>query len=395
MGRPVIVSACRTPIGKFQGSLATLKATELGALAVAEAVSRAGIAPDQVEEVLMGCVLPAGLGQNPARQALRGAGIPDAVGAFTINKVCGSGLKAVMLAAQAIKAGDLTCAVAGGMESMTNAPYYLPSARAGQRLGHTELVDGMICDGLWDIYNDFHMGITAELVVDKYEVSREQQDEFAVASHQKAVAAQAAGKFDNEIFAVELKDRKGNVTMFDRDEGPRAETTLESLAKLRPAFKRDGGSVTAGNASTINDGASALVVMDEDAANALGKKPIARITGYATGGMAPEWVMMAPEVAVKKVCTLLSCNPQDFDLIELNEAFASQGVALTGVLDLDPEKLNVHGGAIALGHPIGASGARVLTTLIHALADRGLSRGIAGLCLGGGNAVALAVEMVN
>jgi acetyl-CoA C-acetyltransferase len=395
MGRPVIVSACRTPIGKFQGSLATLKATELGALAVAEAVTRAGIAPDQVEEVLMGCVLPAGLGQNPARQALRGAGIPDAVGAFTINKVCGSGLKAVMLAAQAIKAGDLTCAVAGGMESMTNAPYYLPSARAGQRLGHTELVDGMIRDGLWDIYNDFHMGITAELVVDKYEVSREQQDEFALASHQKAVAAQAAGKFDNEIFAVELKDRKGNVTMFDRDEGPRAETTLESLAKLRPAFKRDGGSVTAGNASTINDGASALVVMDEDAANALGKKPIARITGYATGGMAPEWVMMAPEVAVKKVCALLSCNPQDFDLIELNEAFASQGVALTGVLDLDPEKLNVHGGAIALGHPIGASGARVLTTLIHALADRGLSRGLAGLCLGGGNAVALAVEMVN
>ena len=395
MGRPVIVSACRTPIGKFQGSLATLKATELGALAVAAAVTRAGIAPDQVEEVLMGCVLPAGLGQNPARQALRGAGIPDAVGAFTINKVCGSGLKAVMLAAQAIKAGDLTCAVAGGMESMTNAPYYLPSARAGQRLGHTELVDGMIRDGLWDIYNDFHMGITAELVVDKYEVSREQQDEFALASHQKAVAAQAAGKFDNEIFAVELKDRKGNVTMFDRDEGPRAETTLESLAKLRPAFKRDGGSVTAGNASTINDGASALVVMDEDAANALGKKPIARITGYATGGMAPEWVMMAPEVAVKKVCTLLSCNPQDFDLIELNEAFASQGVALTGVLDLDPEKLNVHGGAIALGHPIGASGARVLTTLIHALADRGLSRGLAGLCLGGGNAVALAVEMVN
>jgi acetyl-CoA C-acetyltransferase len=281
------------------------------------------------------------------------------------------------------------------MESMTNAPYYLPSARAGQRLGHAELVDGMIRDGLWDVYNDFHMGITAELVVDKYDITREQQDEFAAESHRKAVAAQTAGKFDKELFSVELKDRKGNVTMFEKDEGPRADVTVEGLSGLRPAFKRDGGTVTPGNASTINDGASALVVMDEDAAAAAGATPIARILGYATGGMAPEWVMMAPEVAVKKVCTLLSCNPQDFDLIELNEAFASQGVALTRTLDLDPAKLNVHGGAIALGHPIGASGARVLTTLIHALSDRGLSRGLAGLCLGGGNAVALAVEMVN
>jgi len=395
MGQPVIVSACRTPIGKFQGALSGLRATELGALAVAEALRRASVPPDRVEEVLMGCVLPAGLGQNPARQALLGAGIPNSVGATTINKVCGSGLKSVMLAAQAIKAGDLTCAVAGGMESMTNAPYYLPQARAGQRLGHGEIVDGMIRDGLWDVYNDFHMGMTAELVADKYEVSREEQDAYAVGSHQKAVAAQAGGKFDAELIGVEVKDRKGKVSTFTVDEGPRGDSTTESLAKLRPAFKREGGTVTAGNASTINDGASALVVMDEAAAAAEGLTPIARVLGYATSGMAPEWVMMAPEIAVKKVCAMLQCSPQDFDLIELNEAFASQGVALTKVLDLDPARLNVHGGAIALGHPIGASGARILTTLLYALEDRHLSRGLAGLCLGGGNAVALAVELID
>ncbi len=392
MGRPVIVSACRTAIARFQGALAKQKSTQLGAAAVAEAVKRAGLAGDAVQEVLMGCVLPAGLGQNPARQALRGAGIPDAVGATTINKVCGSGLKTVMLAAQAIKAGDLNCAVAGGMESMTNAPYYLPQARAGQRLGHGQVLDGMIQDGLWDVYNDFHMGMTAELVVDKYEVSREQQDAYAVESHQKAVAAQQAGKFDAEILPLELKDRKGKVTVFQSDEGPRADASVESLGKLRPAFKRDGGSVTAGNASTINDGAAALVVMDEDVAKSQGLKPMARILGYATGGMAPEWVMMAPEVAVQKVCALLKVQAQDFDLVELNEAFAAQAVALTRTLELDPAKMNVHGGAIALGHPIGASGARILTTLLYALKDRGLSRGLAGLCLGGGNAVALAVE---
>jgi len=395
MGRPVIVSACRTAIGKFQGSLSRQTATQAGARVVGEAIQRAGLTPDAVEEVLMGCVLPAGLGQNPARQALIGAGVPDTAAATTINKVCGSGLKAVMLAAQAIKAGDQTCVVAGGMESMSNVPYYLPQARGGQRLGHGEVVDGMIHDGLWDVYNDFHMGLTAELVVDKYGVDRGQQDAFAAESHRKAVAAQAAGKFDAEICSVELKDRKGKVTVFDRDEGPRADVSLEGLGKLRPAFKRDGGTVTPGNASTINDGACALVVMDEDAAKAAGLTPIARILGYATGGMAPEWVMMAPEVAVKKVCALLSCDPQDFDLIELNEAFAAAAVALQQVLDLDPEKLNVHGGAVALGHPIGATGARILTTLIHALQDRGQARGLAGLCLGGGNAVALAVELIN
>ncbi len=394
MGKPVIASACRTAIGSFQGALKSKKATELGALAISEAVRRAGLPPDKIQEVLMGCVLPAGLGQNPARQALRGAGIPDSVGATTINKVCGSGLKAVMLAAQAIKAGDHQVIAAGGMESMSNCPYYLPEARAGQRLGHGKLVDGMIQDGLWDIYNDFHMGSTAELVHREHDVSRKDQDAYALESHRRAVAAQKAGKFDKEIFTVELKDRKGNVTAFASDEGPRPDASLESLARLRAVFEKDG-TVTPGNASTINDGASALVVMDEETARAEGVQPIARILGYATGGMAPEWVMMAPEVAVKKVCTLLKCNVQDFDLVELNEAFAVQSVALLRVLELDPQKVNVHGGAVALGHPIGCSGARILTTLIHALQDRGLGRGLASLCLGGGNAVALAVEMMN
>jgi acetyl-CoA C-acetyltransferase len=393
MGRPVIVSACRTPIGRFQGALSPLSAPQLGALAIREAVQRAGIAPEDVEEVLMGCVLQAGLGQNPARQAQRGAGIPDSVGAVTINKVCGSGLKTVMLAAQAIKAGDLRAAVAGGMESMTNAPYLLPQARAGQRLGHGALLDGMIQDGLWDVYNDFHMGMTGELVAEKYEVSREQQDEYAARSQQRAVAAEEAGKFDAQRFAIEIKGRKGDVTVVTRDEGPRPGTTAESLAKLKPAFKRDGGTVTPGNASTINDGAAALVVMDEDLAKQKGIRPLAAITAYATGGMAPEWVMMAPEEAVKKVCALRKMKVQDFDLIELNEAFAVQAVALTRTLDLDPEKVNVHGGAVALGHPIGASGARILTTLLYALKDRKLKQGLAALCLGGGNAVAMAVEM--
>jgi acetyl-CoA C-acetyltransferase len=361
---------------------------------VAEALSRAGIEPDGVDEVLMGCVLPAGLGQNPARQALLGAGIPNSVGATTINKVCGSGLKAVMLAAQAIKAGDARCVVAGGMESMTNAPYYLPSARAGQRLGHAELVDGMIRDGLWDVYNDFHMGMTAELVADKYEVSREQQDAYAAESQRRAAAAETAGKFAAERFAVEVPGRKGAVTVVDTAEGVRAGTTAESLAKLRPAFKKDG-SVTAGNASTINDGASALVVCDEVFANERGLTPLAVITAYATGGKEPEWVMMAPEVAVEKVCALTGTRAADYDLIELNEAFAAQSVALTRTLDLDPDKVNVNGGAIALGHPIGCSGARVLTTLIYALRDRGLTRGLAGLCLGGGNAVAMSIEVVS
>jgi acetyl-CoA C-acetyltransferase len=392
MGRPVIASACRTPIGKFQGSLASLASPQLGGLAVREALGRARVPADRIEEVLMGCVLQAGLGQNPARQSLRLAGIPDGVGAVTINKVCGSGLKTVMLAAQAIKAGDLRVAIAGGMESMSNTPYYLPAARAGMRLGHSKALDGIVQDGLWDHYNDFHMGNTGELVAKKYSVSRQQQDAYAAESHRRALAAQKAGLFDAEIFGVEIKQKKGDPTWAKTDEGPRADSTVETLAKLKPAFQPDGGTVTAGNSSSINDGASALCVCDEDWAKANGIKPMARILGYATGGLAPEWVMMAPEVAVQKLCALLRCSPQDFDLVEMNEAFAVQMVALQRQLEVAPERWNVHGGAVALGHPIGCSGARVLTTLLYALAAHGKARGLAGLCLGGGNAVVMAVE---
>lgn len=394
MGRPVLVSACRTAIGKFQGALASFTSPQLGGLVVKEALRRANVPADQVEEVLMGSVLQAGLGQNPARQSLRLAGIPDAAAAVTINKVCGSGLKTVMLAAQAIKAGDLKVAVAGGMESMSNAPYYLPTARAGMRLGHAQAIDGIVWDGLWDHYNNFHMGNTAELVAKKYEVSRADQDAYAAESHRRAIAAQQAGRFDAEIVPVEIKGKKGEVSHFRIDESPRADSTVDSLSKLKPAFQKDGGSVTAGNASSINDGASALVVCDEDWAKAHGIQPIARVLGYATGGMAPEWVMMAPEVATKKLCAILKCAPQDFDLVEMNEAFSVQMVALQRQLAMDPAKWNVHGGAVALGHPIGCSGARVLTTLLHALTAHGKSRGIAGLCLGGGNAVAMAVERI-
>jgi acetyl-CoA C-acetyltransferase len=337
-------------------------------------------------------VLQAGLGQNPARQSLRLGGIPDAVAAVTINKVCGSGLKTVMLAAQAIKAGDLKVAVAGGMESMSNVPYYLPTARAGMRLGHGKALDGVVWDGLWDHYNDFHMGNSAELVARKYAIDRAAQDAYAAASHRRAVAAQQSGHFDAEIVSVQIVGRKGETTEVRLDEGPRADSTVERLAALKPAFQPDGGTVTAGNASSINDGASALVVADEDWARAQGLAPMARITGYATGGLAPEWVMMAPEVATRKLCSLLRCSPQDFDLVEMNEAFAVQMVALQRQLEVDPARWNVHGGAVALGHPIGCSGARVLTTLLHALQQHGKQRGIAGLCLGGGNAVVLGVE---
>ncbi len=392
MGRPVIVSACRTAIGKFQGALASFSAPQLGGLAVAEALRRAKVPADQVEEVLMGNVLQAGLGQNPARQALRAAGIPDAAAAVTINKVCGSGLKTVMLAAQAIKAGDMKVAVAGGMESMSNTPYYLPTARTGARLGHTQALDGIVWDGLWDHYNNFHMGNTAELVAKKYGVTRAEQDAYATESHRRAVAAMKSGAFDAEIFGVTIKQKKGDPIVVAQDEGPRSDTTVEALGKLRPAFQPEGGTVTAGNASTINDGAAALVVCDEGWAKAHGLSPLARITGYATGGLAPEWVMMAPEVATRKLCALLKCSPADFDLCEMNEAFSVQMVALQRQLEIDAAKWNVHGGAVALGHPIGCSGARVLVTLLHALARHGKTRGAAGLCLGGGNAVVMSVE---
>jgi acetyl-CoA C-acetyltransferase len=394
MGTPVILSACRTPIGKFQGALAGFTSPQLGAVVVKEALKSSRVPSEQVEEVLMGCVLQAGLGQNPARQAQRLAGIPDAAAAVTINKVCGSGLKAVMLAAQAIKAGDLKVAVAGGMESMSNVPYYLPAARNGMRLGHAKALDGIVWDGLWDHYNDFHMGNTAELVAKKYGVSRADQDAYAAESHRRAVEAQRSGRFDAELVPVEVKQKKGDSLWVKADEGPRADSTVEALAKLKPAFQPDGGTVTAGNASSINDGASALVVGDEDWAKANGLRPLARITGYATGGLAPEWVMMAPEVATRKLCALRGCAVQDFDLVEMNEAFAVQMVALQRQLEIPSTKWNVHGGAVALGHPIGCSGARVLTTLLHALQARDLRTGIAGLCLGGGNAVVMSVERI-
>ena len=393
MKEVVIVSACRTPIGKFQGGLAGFRAPELGALAIREALSRAKVSADAVEEVIMGNVLQAGLGQNPARQAAIAADVPSSVGAFTVNKVCGSGLKAVMLAAQAIRAGDADLIVAGGMENMTKAPYLLPQAREGVRLGHGQLVDSMVHDGLWDIYNDFHMGMTGELVAEKHDVSRQAQDEFAAESHRRAAEATEAGRFDAEKFTVEVPQRKADPVAFTTDETIRAGTTADSIAKMRPAFKRDGGTVTAANASAINDGAAALVVCSAEKARELGLDPLAKITGYATGGLDPEWVMMAPEVSIRKLSEKLGRQPNDFDLHEINEAFSSAACALTRVLELDSDKVNVNGGAVALGHPIGASGARILVTLLHAMQQKGASNGMASLCLGGGNAVSLAVEL--
>jgi len=387
----VITAAVRTPIGRFQGAFDGFRAPELGAIAIAEAVKRAGIEKDAVDEVIMGHVLQAGVGQNPARQAARAAGIPDAVGSFTVNKVCGSGLKAVMLAAQAIRAGDAEVIVAGGMECMSAAPYLLPQARKGIRLGHGEVLDAMVHDGLWDIYHDFHMGMTAELVAEKYDIARPAQDAFAAGSHQKAVAAAAAGKFQEEIVPVSVPQRKGDPIVVAADEGPRADTSVESLAKLRPAFKKDG-TVTAGNASTINDGAAALVVMSAARAQALGSPVLARIKAYATGGMAPEWVMMAPVEAVKNLNAKTGGRTDDYEVVELNEAFSVQSLAVMQECGMDPARVNVHGGAVALGHPIGASGARVLTTLLYAMKDQDWHQGLASLCLGGGNAVAMAVE---
>lgn len=389
----VLVAAARTPIGKFQGALGGFKATELGAAALREVLARAKLAPDQVDEVILGCVLAAGQGQNPARQAAIAAGVPNTVGSFTINKVCGSGLKAVMLAAQAIKAGDAEVVLAGGMESMTQAPYLLPEARAGVRLGHGKLIDSMVWDGLWDIYNDFHMGNTAELVAAKYEITRAAQDAFAANSHRKAAEATAAGRFEAEKFTVLIPQRKGEPLAFRTDEGVRGDTTAEGIAKLKPAFKADG-TVTAANASSINDGAAAVVVMSGERAQKLGLKPLARITAYATSGCAPEWVMMAPEGSIRACAKKLGKRPGDFDLHEINEAFSAAALGLMRVLDLDPERVNVNGGAVALGHPIGASGCRVLVTLLHAMQQRRAKTGMASLCLGGGNAVSLALEAV-
>ena len=391
--KAVILAGARTPVGKFQGGLAPVKATQLGAIAVKEAVRRAGIEGEQVDEVVMGCVLPAGLGQNPARQATIYSGLPNTISAMTINKVCGSGLRAVSLAAQFIKAGDAGIVVAGGLESMSNTPYALPKARTGYRLGNGEVVDLMVSDGLWDIYNDFHMGITAEMVAEKYGITREEQDQFAYQSHQKALAAIDAGRFKKEIVPVEVKNRKGT-TVIDTDEGPRRETTLEALAKLRPAFKRDGGTVTAGNAPSVNDGGAAVIVADADRAKELGKQPLFEIENYATGALEPEWVMMAPVKAVRNLLAKTKNKIGDFPLIELNEAFSVQALAVMRELEMDPTKVNVNGGAVALGHPIGASGTRILITLMHAMLDRDVERGLAALCLGGGDAVALSIRRV-
>jgi acetyl-CoA C-acetyltransferase len=388
-----LLGACRTPIGKFQGALSPLRAPELGGIAIREALRRAEVRAEDVQEVIFGNVLTAGLGQNPARQAARLGGVPDAVGSFTVNKVCGSGLKAVALAAQAIRAGDADVIVAGGQESMTNAPYLLPEARAGVRLGHGKLIDSMVFDGLWDIYNDFHMGRTAELVAEKFKIGRAEQDAFSVESQRRASTAMKAGKFDAEIVPVTIPSRKGEPVVVRADEQPRADSTVEALAKLKPAFQ-EKGTVTPGNASTINDGAAALVVASGEAVRRLKLKPMARVTGYATGGMAPEWVMMAPVEAVKHLTKKLGVTPAHFDLWEINEAFAVAAVALQREIGLDAAKVNVHGGAVALGHPIGATGARILTTLLHAMRDRRARTGCAALCLGGGNAVALAVEAV-
>ena len=387
----VIISGVRTPIGKFQGTLKSFPATQLGAMTVKAAVERAGLDPKQIDEVIMGNVVSAGLGQNPARQAaLRGGLLPE-VAAMTINKVCGSGLKAVGLAAQAIQTGEADIVVAGGMESMSNAPYLLPNAREGYRLGNGTLVDSMIHDGLWDAYENFHMGNTGEIVAEKYKVSRERQDDYALNSHRKVISAIRAGLFRDEILPVPIPQKKGDPILFDTDESPRADASVETLRALKPAFKKDG-TVTAGNAPGVNDGAAALVVTSAERAAALGKTPMARIAGQAVSGIEPSLVMMAPVKAVRKLVGKIGWNLQDVDLVELNEAFSVQAIAVMEQLELNPDRVNVNGGAVALGHPIGASGARILVTLIYEMTRRNAKRGIAALCLGGGNAVALAVE---
>lgn len=388
----ILGSAVRTAIGKFNGALSPFRAPDLGSLVIAEAVKRAGLKADDVNEVIMGNVISAGLGQNPARQAAIYAHIPYGVGSTTINKVCGSGLKAVMMAADAIKAGSHEIIVAGGMESMTNGPYLLRKARSGYRLGNGDLVDGMVFDGLWDIYNDFHMGMTGEIIAERMNVTREEMDELAYESHMKAAKATREGEFREEILPVEIPQRKGEPIVFDRDEGIRENTSMEALARLRPVFKKNG-MVTAGNASQISDGASALTVMSREKAEQKGIEPLAKIVAYNTGGVKPEYVMEAPIPTVRELFRKTGFTIDDIDLFEHNEAFASASVAVRRELEVPDDKFNVHGGAVALGHPVGCSGARVLTTLIYAMRQRNAGRGLAVLCLGGGNAVAMIVEM--
>ncbi|MGB9668381.1 MAG: thiolase family protein [Thermosulfidibacteraceae bacterium] len=387
-----ILSAVRTPIGNFLGALSNIPAPKLGAIVIREAVKRAGIKPEDVDEVIMGQVVQAGVGQAPARQAMRYAGLPDKVNAFTVNKVCGSGLKAIMLGATAIKANEADVIVAGGMENMSLCPYALFKARTGYRLFNGELVDLMVYDGLWDPYHNFHMGMTGELISEKYNISREEMDRFALESNKRAVEAIKEGRFKEEIVPVEIPQKKGETVIFDTDEGPR-ETTLEALSKLPPVFKKDG-KVTAGNASKISDGASCVVIASKEKVEALGLKPIAKIIAYTSYHVEPEWVMEAPIPCVKKLLAMTGFTIDDIDLFEHNEAFASASCAVMKALNIPHEKFNVNGGAVALGHPIGASGARVLTTLIYALKQRGLKRGLATLCLGGGGAVAMIVEVL-
>ncbi|MEE2638449.1 MAG: acetyl-CoA C-acetyltransferase [Acidobacteriota bacterium] len=388
----VIVSAARLPTGKFLGGLKSLPATDMGARAIREAVTRAGLDPVLVDECIMGNVVSAGAGQAPARPAALRGGLSDHVAALTINKVCGSGLKAVMLAAQGIATGDIDIAVAGGMESMSNCPYMLTRAREGLRMGNGEVVDSMIHDGLWCSLENWGMGLAGEAVADRYQVSRDEQDAFAAASHQKAARAIRECWFKDEILPVEISQRKGDPILVNYDESVRPDSSVEALGKLRPAFKKDGGTVTAGNSPGVNDGAAAVVLMASEKATELGVTPMARIVGQAVSGLAPKWLLMTPVQAVQKLLTKIGWSLDDVDLIELNEAFSAQAVAVIRELGADPAKVNVNGGAVALGHPIGASGARILTTLLYAMQRRQAARGIATLCLGGGNGVALAVE---
>jgi acetyl-CoA C-acetyltransferase len=388
----VIIAGVRTPIGKFQGSLSDLSAPKLGAIVVREVVKRANLDPALVDECIMGNVVSAGLGQNPARQAAIYGGLPPSVSAMTVNKVCGSGLKSVALGAQAIQTGNSEIVVAGGMESMTNAPYLLPNARKGFRLGNVTMLDSMINDGLWDAFNDYHMGNTGENVAEKYHISREEQDEFAVNSHRKAISAIKEGRFKSQIIPVEVPGKKkGETVLFEKDEGPREDTTAEALRALKPAFKKDG-TVTAGNAPSVNDGAAAVVVTSARTAERLGAKPMARIVAQATSGLDPKWVMMAPVDAVRLLWKKTGWDKDEVGLYEINEAFSVASIAVTRELGLNLDKVNVNGGAVALGHPIGATGARILVTLLYEMIRRDVKKGIAALCLGGGNAVGVAIE---
>lgn len=390
----VIISAARTPTGKFQGLLKGFTAPELGAIAIKEAVKRAGIEPAQVDEVVMGCVVQAGIGQAPARQAALKAGLPPEVSALTVNMVCGSGLRAVALAAQSVRLGDMDFVVAGGMESMSNIPYAMPGARDGYRMGNQQVIDLMVHDGLWCPFENWHMGMTGEVVAEECKIPREMQDEFAYESHKKAYEAQQAGHFKDEIVPVEIPQKKGEPVVLDYDEPVRPETTVESLAKLKPAFKKDGGTVTAGNAPGVNDGASAVVVTSQQQAEELGVEPLGRVVSYAVSGIEPKYIMLAPIEGVKRAVAKAGWELKDVELFELNEAFSVQALGVVKSLGIDPSLVNVKGGAVALGHAIGNSGGRILTSLLYEMKRRGAKKGVAGLCLGGGNSVAMAVERV-